>query len=161
MIAEEIYLETLGTQFDYLAAEIEQLKSQMDRLPDKALPLNSLLNEKVRLETALKNLSLAPLADQERIKVQIAREFDLLQEELTHLKEVVVAATEISAPLAERHIDSIGWAEGQAADNPVDSIGCAEGQADDNPVDSIGWAEGQADDNPVDSIGWAEGYKHE
>ena len=55
---------------------------------------------------------------------------------------------------------SIGWAEGQAAQDHQDSIGWGEGQGHTQDDTSEGWAEGQSKTHKAGtSEGWAEGYQ--
>ncbi|MCB0181672.1 MAG: hypothetical protein KDI62_25820 [Anaerolineae bacterium] len=161
MITNEIFLETVGIQFEHLRVEIEQLRAMIDQLSPKARTtyeagFNELVGEQARLAEALKNLSLATPYERMFREAEATQEFNRLQRELHRLKDDVGALL-----LTDRPTQSIGWAEGMAEDNPIDTIGWAEGMAAEHPIESIGWAEGLADEDPVESIGWAEGYKHE
>ncbi|MCB0165760.1 MAG: hypothetical protein KDI79_16130 [Anaerolineae bacterium] len=165
MITEEIFLETIGMQFEQLSVEIARLQAQVEQLGSKAkasygAELEMLLGEEARLAEALKNLSLATPDERALRETQAAQEFDRLQQALHQLRaELVNDQPELR--LTDMLTQSIGWAEGMAEDNPHESIGWAEGMAEDNPHESIGWAEGIADEDVVQSVGWAEGYKHE
>lgn len=164
MITDEIFLETIGTQFARLSVEVEQLRITVDQLGPNAqavyqAELETVLGEKDRLAEALKNLSLAPPKERALREAQVTREFERLQQELRRLKDNMIE-NRADLLLTDQLTHSIGWAEGMAEDNPIESIGWAEGMAEDNPAESIGWAEGMAEEDTIESIGWAEGYQH-